>query len=126
MVSDTLSLSPSSLNLPLCDLYTASECKNEGLYIPRYLLHSVKVLHLQMSQTLFRLSFLVRYNAYGLITFTDADSNSDPNSHSFPVVGNGDWNLSLTWHSVKSSVLYNVAIWFAVRIGISVQIRQYK
>ena len=61
------SINPNSLNLIRRDLYTASECENEGLYIPRYLLHSVKVLHLQMLQVLFRLSRWVRDNAIRLL-----------------------------------------------------------
>ena len=59
----------------------------------------------------------------GLFTLTVPDSNSGPDSHPIPVVGSQDWNMNPTPCSVKSSIEYNVAIWFVVRIGIRIGIR---
>ena len=52
----------------------------------------------------------------GLFTFTEADY--DPDSNPIPVLSSCDGILKLTLSSVKSSARYNVAIWFAIRIGI--------
>ena len=43
-------------------------------------------------------------NSYGLFTFTNLDSYSDPDSDPIPVVGSWDWNLNSTLLSVKRSV----------------------
>ena len=54
----------------------------------------------------------------GLLSFTDAIADSDPNSNPIPVLGSWDGNLNPTLCSVKSSGYYNVSIRFAVQIGI--------
>ena len=58
------------------------------------------------------------------ITFTI--TNSDPDTNVIPVHDSWDGNLNLTPYIVKSSAYYNVAIWFAVQIGIGIWIRQCK
>ena len=59
---------------------------------------------------------------YTLFTFTGPDS--DPDSNPIPVFDSWDGNLTLNLCSVrKSFAYYNVAIWFAVRIGIGIGIR---
>ena len=59
---------------------------------------------------------------YGLFTFAGTDSDLDSNP--IPVLDSWDGNLTLTLCSVrKSFACYNVAIWFAVRIGIGIGIR---
>ena len=45
----------------------------------------------------------------GLFTFTDEDSDSDPDSKHIPVLRSLDRNRNLTSCSVKSSAHYNVA-----------------
>ena len=57
-----------------------------------------------------------------LFTFTDADSHSTP----ICVLGSWDGNLTLTQYTIKSSIYYNVAIWFTVKITIGIRIRQCK
>ena len=67
-------------------------------------------------------SWLLCIRRFGF-TFTDPYSNSSPDSDPIPLLGSWDWNLNLTMCSVKSSTYYNVAVWFAVPIGIRIVIR---
>ena len=53
------------------------------------------------------------YIIYGFFTFTDSDS--DP----IPVVGSK--RLEYESDSIQCEKFYNVAIWFAVRIGIPIR-----
>ena len=60
--------------------------------------------------------------ANDLCTFSDADSDSNPDSN--PIPERGIWDLNSIPYSVESSAYYNVAIWFIVRIGIGILTRQ--
>ena len=62
----------------------------------------------------------------GLFIFGEADCVSDLDSNPIPVLGTWDGNLNLTPYSVNSFACYNVTIWFVVRIGIRIRIRQCK
>ena len=55
----------------------------------------------------------------GLFQFTD--SNSDPDCNPFHVLDSWYGNMKLTLCNVKSSAYHNVAIWFAVKIGIRIR-----
>ena len=48
----------------------------------------------------------------GLVTSTEPDSDSDPDSNPICVLCSWDENLNLSLYGVKSSALYNVAIGF--------------
>ena len=58
--------------------------------------------------------------------YSQRDSDSNPNSDPIPVLGKFDGNLNPTPYSVKRSAYCNVAIWFAVQIGIGIWILQCK